>query len=229
MGRGRTTTATRLWADEEITWLVTIFVIIIAGGLYGYSLYLKGQIDNKTQLLTNDSDKLTDYNLGDIKVLSYRLKMVNNLINNHQNIGSLFNVLENSTDSEVSYDNLSLVFDEAKGYYNLSLQGSGKSYNAVIRQVDLFKSQAYSNYFSNVIVKSLVLNKTNGLDFNLVMDANLSGVDKLKDNKLFNLNNDFIADATSTLDKTNASTTNFLELGNNNAQPKVGSINSGNK
>lgn len=197
--------------------IITVFAVLIAGGLFGYATYLKGDIDRKKQALAESEKKLQDIPLGEIKSLSARLKMANDLINNHQNVGSLFNILEKVTDTKVSYNNFNLSFDETKKKYNLSLSGSADGYETIIRQIDVLKLRG--DYFSNVDVRSVSLNKDNGVDFNLGIVADLNGQnkegkDKITDNKLFNFNSliEGMFANTSTSTTANASSSEFSTI-----------------
>ncbi len=213
--------------------IVTVFVILLSLGLYGYSFYLKTEIAKDTDILKNNGKALDKFNLSEIKSLSYRLKMANGLIAEHQYIGSLFNILEKSIEGRIVYNSFNLSFDDSKNKYNLSLQGEGANYESVIKQIDILKSKTYSDYFSNLEVRSIV-NKPNSISFSLNMDVSLTGEDKMKDNPLFNLNNQpsnssidtgtsSIPIATSTQDIFNIDTSNTVKKSN----LKVESINSG--
>lgn len=223
--------------------IVTVFVILLSLGLFGYSFYLNVGIVQKTEILKNSGKVLDKINLPEIKSLSHRLKMANELISRHQYVGSLFNVLEKSIEGRVVYNSFNLSFDDTKNKYNLSLQGEGANYEAVIKQIDIFKSKTYENYFSNVEVRSIV-NKPNSIDFSLNMDTSLIGEDKMKDNPLLNSNNFSINTnfgtssnqfATSTQDILNISNQNTVDVNTVPTVPiipkksnlKVESINSG--
>lgn len=152
---------------------------LIAGGMFGYSYYLSSQIDAKKEKLTQIDDGvgavLSSDMLPEMRDLSSRIKIVNQLITQHPSVNVAFKIIEDSVENQVTYKNFSLNNAGGKGY-TLSLSGVAPDYKTVVQQLETLKRKPYTAYISGVKVTNLSPDDVGRINFSLSMNVSISGL-----------------------------------------------------
>ncbi len=158
-------------ADAIGILLTVVFIacLITAGGLFAYKIYLEGQINAK-QARIDQKDKdiqsiLSGVSIDELKSVSVRLKVLGDMVNNKTYVTSAFDILERSIEDNITLKNFSIASTDAGKKYVVDISGNAPDYHSVIQQIDTFNRAPYSNFISEVEVKSVHPNSTGSIDF----------------------------------------------------------------
>ncbi len=165
--------------DFVMITLIGVFVILllITAGLFAYRNSLQKQIATKKADLSQYEGGLRNVPIDEIKAVSSKLKIVGQLVRDHPYMSTVFKILELSIEDGITYETLSLNFNEKNNAYNLNLAGYSRDYSSIYRQALNFKKAPYSKYISKVEVSPLKLPDDKGnIDFTMTMMVSIKGV-----------------------------------------------------
>lgn len=208
-------------AGKSIGEKIGIFLIIIffltiflAVGMFYYNFYLTKQLNqNKERLISYDKKLLNELggvNIEEIKSVSKKFQSLNQMINDHAYVSSLFKVLEYSVENMSTFTKFDLTYDENLKSYVLNLSAQAPNYHSVIQQVDTLKREPYSKYLSNVEVKSMSPDQTGYINFSIKMNTAIKGVlpeNTLTDTAIDRLKNSDLKKEVEEIFSVNASST----------------------
>jgi hypothetical protein len=169
-------------ANGSIDWL-NVILMLIAGGavlvtllLAVWHVLLQSSIDAKKTKLSAYEERLSHIPLQDIKKVSSKLKLANTLAKEYPYVTNIFQILEDSVDTNVTYSNFDMHYDLQKGGYLVSLSGTAPDYKTLAMQMDLLKSPVYATYISGLSLEGLHPNSKGGVDFGLKMGIGVKGI-----------------------------------------------------
>jgi hypothetical protein len=150
--------------------------VLISIGMFGYLYYLSSQVDAKKAKLASYESQLGGLPLEDMRKLSNRIKILNQLVKAHPSVNVAFRIIEDSVENKVTYTKFDLGFNETTKSYLLSLAGTAPDYKGVAQQVDTFKRKPYTTYISNVTVEGLNPNSDGEIAFTAKMPIMVVGL-----------------------------------------------------
>lgn len=150
--------------------------LVCSLGLFGYKYYLSSQIENKKATLASYESQLADFPLEDMRKLSNRIKIINQLVREHPSANVAFRIIEDSVENQVTYKRFDLRFGETTKAYQLTLDGSAPDYKGVAQQVDTLKRKPYTTYIQNTIVEGLQPDISGKINFTLKMPIVIAGL-----------------------------------------------------
>jgi hypothetical protein len=143
--------------------------VLIALGLFIYSYYLSSQIESKKATLSSSEQRLGNIPLKDMRALSNRIKVVNQLVNEHPSVNTAFRIVEDSVENSVTYNRFDLHYSAAAKSYALIIGGLAPSYKAVAQQIDTLARDPYKAYVGTVTVEGLQPDPNGKIGFSLSM------------------------------------------------------------
>lgn len=161
---------------EIILFAVLAFAIFVTVVLFGYSFYLKGQIESKKQKISALEQESKTLPLADMQALSNRMRVVSTLVREHPSVRSAFRILEESIENPVVYTSFGLNYSESARSYELTVAAKAPDYHSVVNQMDTFKRKPFSTYIPNVTISGLRPDVTGKITFNLKMPIAIIGV-----------------------------------------------------
>lgn len=167
---------------QGMSFIIVLLSIVCGGaallsvGLIGYSYYLNKAIKAKEGTLQEYETALGTLPLGEMRALSARIKLINQLLAAHASANTAFKILESSVENQIIYKSFKLNINPANTLYSLSLMGTASDYKALIQQVETLKRKPYSNYISNVKVENVSPDDLGQVQFSLLMSINLAGI-----------------------------------------------------
>jgi hypothetical protein len=150
--------------------------VVIALGLFGYSYYLSSQVESKKATLQSYESDLGTLPLEDIRKLSNRMKVINQLVKEHPSANVAFKIIEDSIENSITYTKFTLNFNSAGKNYLLSLGGSSPDYKGIAQQIDTLNRKPYANYMQNVKVDQLSPNEKGNVSFSLQSAITVAGL-----------------------------------------------------
>lgn len=158
--------------------LMAVFgaAVLIAVGLFGYQYYLSSQIDAKKALLADYESRLATLPLEDMRKLSNRIKIINQLVKEHPSANVAFRIVEDSIENQVTYERFELRYNTQTKGYALQLGGVAPNYKSIAQQVDTLKRKPYTTYIQDIVVEGLQPNETGNIGFTLKMPILIAGL-----------------------------------------------------
>jgi hypothetical protein len=158
--------------------LMTIFglAMLLALGLFGYSFYLSSQIEGKKAALASYESRLGNLPLEDMRKLSNRIKLINQLVKEHPSANVAFRIIEDSVENHITYDRFALNYNESTKAYSLQLSGTAPSYKGVAQQYDTLKRKPYTTYIRDVTISNLGPDDIGNINFSLQMPISIAGL-----------------------------------------------------
>lgn len=150
--------------------------ILIAIGLFAYSSYLNSQVDAKKATLASYESRLGSLPLEDMRRLSNRINIINQLIQQHPSTNVAFRIIEDSVENQVTYKGFELRYNDQGKNYFLQLRAVAPDYKSVAQQIDTFNRKPYTTYIQNVSVEGLQLDDTGKVGFTLKMPIAITGL-----------------------------------------------------
>lgn len=150
--------------------------VLIAVGLFGYQYYLSSQIDAKKALLADYESRLATLPLEDMRKLSNRIKIINQLVKEHPSANVAFRIVEDSIENQVTYERFELRYNTQTKGYALQLGGVAPNYKSIAQQVDTLKRKPYTTYIQDIVVEGLQPNETGNIGFTLKMPIMIAGL-----------------------------------------------------
>lgn len=129
--------------------------VLVSIGMFGYLYYLSSQVDAKKAKLASYESQLGGLPLEDMRKLSNRIKILNQLVKTHPSVNVAFRIIEDSVENQVTYNKFDLGYNETSKSYLLSLSGTAPNYKGIAQQIDTFNRKPYTTYISNVTVEGL--------------------------------------------------------------------------
>jgi hypothetical protein len=167
--------------EGGMSWIqLMLFVVfgiacLIAIGLFGYKYYLSSQIAAKKAKIAQYEQNLAEFPLEDMRKVSNRIKIINQLINEHPSANVAFRVLEDSVENMITYTNFNLRSDGGKSY-SLQMTASAPDYKSIAQQMDTFKRKPYTTYIPDVVVDGLTPDTTGKITFTLKTPILITGI-----------------------------------------------------
>ena len=150
--------------------------IIIAVLLFAYQRYLVSRIESQKQVLDESDKALGALNLEGMRALSNRMKVVNQVLNEHASVSTAFLILEKSIEHPITYTKFSLTRNETAKGYDLILGAVAPSYKAVAQQLDTLNSTEYKkDFIPKLVYDGLSLGDGGTINFNLKMPILIQG------------------------------------------------------
>lgn len=158
--------------------LMAVFgaAVLIAVGLFGYQYYLSSQIDAKKALLADYESRLATLPLEDMRKLSNRIKIINQLVKEHPSANVAFRIVEDSIENQVTYERFELRYNTQTKGYALQLGGIAPNYKSIAQQVDTLKRKPYTTYIQDIGIEGLQPNETGNIGFTLKMPIMIAGL-----------------------------------------------------
>ncbi|MEN9337966.1 MAG: hypothetical protein RIQ41_280 [Candidatus Parcubacteria bacterium] len=158
--------------------LIVIFGItaLLALSLIGYKYFLSSQIESKKASLASFESQLATFPLEEMRKLSNRIKIVNQLVKEHPSANVAFRIVEDSIEHHVTYKRFDLRYGDSMKSYQLQLDGVAPDYKGVAQQVDTLKRKPYTTYIQNVLVDGLQPDTTGKITFGLRMGIGIMGL-----------------------------------------------------
>lgn len=158
--------------------LMAVFgaAVLIAVGLFGYQYYLSSQIDTKKALLADYESRLGTLPLEDMRKLSNRIKIINQLVKEHPSANVAFRIVEDSIENQITYQRFELRYNTQTKGYALQLGGTAPDYKSIAQQVDTLKRKPYTTYIQDIVVEGLQLNERGNIGFTLKMPIMIAGL-----------------------------------------------------
>jgi hypothetical protein len=150
--------------------------ILIAIGLFGYSYYLSSEVDGKKAKLDSYESQLGGLPLQDMRNLSNRIKVLNQLVKTHPSVNVAFRIVEDSVENQVTYSKFDLSYSETTKGYSLALGGMAPDYKGVAQQIDTLKRKPYTTYIPSVTVEGLSPDSTGKIAFSVRMPVMVVGL-----------------------------------------------------
>lgn len=161
---------------EMILFAAFVGSLVLAVGLVIYKYYLSSQIETKKAQLQQYEDNLGQLPLEDMRRLSNRIKVINQLVKEHPSVNTALAIVENSVENQVTYKGFELRYNEQGKNYLLVLRGLSPDYRSLAQQVDTLKRKPYSNYIPNVTVDSVLPDGYGKINFTLKMPIQIAGL-----------------------------------------------------
>jgi len=151
--------------------------VLAAGILGGYQYYLNGQIQAKKDALAIYDNKIGAMPLEEMRRVSNRIKVINQVIKEHASVSTAFRVLEYSIENPITYTRFALSINPTNKTYELSLGATAPSYRAVAQQVDTFnKTTTFKDFIPAVTYDGVSLDPTTGkVSVNFKMPIRIEG------------------------------------------------------
>lgn len=151
------------------------FTILVFVGLFAYKFYLSSQIEAKKAALAGYEDRLKNIPIEDMRKLSNRLKMVNQLVKEHPSVNVAFLIVEASIEHMVTFNRFELRYVENTKSYQLTLGGVAPDYKSIAQQLDAYKMKPYSTYIPKVSLESLSPDPAGKILFSVKMPIAIRG------------------------------------------------------
>lgn len=151
-------------------------LILVLIGLFGYKYYLSSQVEAKKAALASYEAKLEGMPIDDMRKLSNRLKVINQLVKEHPSVNVAFLIVEASIENMITFSKFDLHYSENSKSYQLGLAGLAPDYRSIAQQMDTYARKPYSTYMSKVKVEGLHPDPTGQIAFSFTMPISVTGV-----------------------------------------------------
>ena len=131
--------------------IIFLALLIVWGGIYGYTYYLETQIEERKATLQSIKDSFQRQDFNEILALSEQLTIAQSLLDRHVAVTEVFGGLEDITVNGVQYRTFSYS-GSPSGPIRLVLGGRAHNYSTVISQVAEFTA---SSIIENVSISGL--------------------------------------------------------------------------
>jgi hypothetical protein len=145
-------------------------------GSAGYLYYLKTQIDSKKEELAGYESELGTLPLEDMRNMSNRLKIINQLVKQHPSANVAFKLIEDSVENSITYNKFDLRYSPVNRAYEVALGGIAPDYKSVVQQIDTLQRDPYSNYISRVDLNGITLDEKGNINFGIRMGVGIIGL-----------------------------------------------------
>lgn len=150
--------------------------VLLALGLVGYKYYLSSQIEAKKATLASYESRLATLPLEEMRKLSNKIKLINQLVKEHPSVNVAFRIIEDSVENHVTYNRFELRYDTTAKAYSLQLAGVAPDYRGVAQQVDTLKRKPYTTYIPSVIVEGLTPDDLGRINFTMKLPISIMGL-----------------------------------------------------
>jgi hypothetical protein len=150
--------------------------VLISVGMFGYLYYVSSQVEAKKAKLTSYESQLGGMPLEDMRNLSNRIKVLNQLVKAHPSVNVAFRLVEDSIENQVTYTKFDLGYSEATKSYSLSLTGTAPNYKGIAQQIDTFGRKPYTTYIPSVTVDGLAPDTSGRIGFTAKMPIMVVGL-----------------------------------------------------
>lgn len=159
--------------------LFTLFggSVLIAAGLFAYNIFLSSRIEAKKSLMNDYESRLANLPLEEMKKLSDRMRVANQLVKSHSSANVAFLIVEASVENFVTYKKFALSYSENAKAYQLSLSGTAPSYKALAQQMDTYTRKPYSTYTPKASLDTMGLDTSGRVNFAVSMPITIQGFD----------------------------------------------------
>ncbi len=150
--------------------------VLISVGMFGYLYYLSSQVEAKKAKLASYEAQLGSLPLEDMRKLSNRIKLLNQLVKTHPSVNVAFRIVEDSVENQVTYNKFELGYNETTKSYQLSLSGVAPDYKGVAQQIDTFNRKPYTTYIPSIAVDGLAPDANGKISFSARMPIMVVGL-----------------------------------------------------
>ncbi len=174
---------------RRVLLFIFIIIILLAIGSVFLVKSLESTINFKQDQLQayNNSSNVIQFekNLPDMRDISQKLKLLNDVYTSKQYISGMFfpilgSLVESSRISYVYFNRISLKKDNNTNLMNISLSGIALDYPTLYRQVNNFKFGTYSNYIHNFKLQSFSMSQDMNVEFSIAFDIEINTPSYLK-------------------------------------------------
>jgi hypothetical protein len=145
--------------------------LLLAGAVFGYSLYLEGERDKKTAELISVQQNINREEIIELSALSNRIMFGKDLLENRVAPSIVFSYLEDHIGKNVRFNTLSLSLDDGKMLVEIS--GEAKNFNALAYQASLF---AEDRTLKEQVFKDITVGEKGSIPFKLVGHLDVADV-----------------------------------------------------
>lgn len=162
---------------ELVLYGVFSIAVVVALLLAGYQYYLNSQVDSKRDALALYETKLGGLPLEDMRNVSDRIKVINQILQRHASVSTAFRVLEDSIEHPITYTRFSLNFNPTTKSYDLQVSAVAPNYRSIVQQLDTFnKSDTYKEFIPSVAYDGVNLDVMTGkVSVNFKMPIRIEG------------------------------------------------------
>lgn len=152
---------------------LSILTVVI---LLGYKFFLSSQIESKKAELNAYEARLAGYPVEEMRKLSSRMKVVNQLIREHPSVQVAFLIIEASVENMVTFTKFDLRYSESARSYQLVLSGTAPNYKSVAQQLDALRTKPYSTYIPKFTLDNILPDANGKVVFSLTMPVTITGI-----------------------------------------------------
>lgn len=170
-------------AKTEGTSLFGVLLFMVFGatalltvGLFAYKYYLTSQVEAKKSILSQYEAQLTGIPLEEMRKVSNRMKVVNQLVKEHPSVNVAFLILEASIEHMLTLNTFDMHYSETSKSYQLNVGGIAPDYKAIAQQMDTYARKPYSTYVSKVTVDNLYPNDSGQVLASFIMPVSIMGL-----------------------------------------------------
>lgn len=122
------------------TFVVLFFIIsiLVSGGVFGFTYYLKSQIEASNIALSEAKAAFDSPENKNILLVSDQLKSIRVLLADHKVISPLFQMLEKETLPTVRLTSFTFTHDPLSGQTLVNIRGEAQSYASLAQQSKIF-------------------------------------------------------------------------------------------
>ena len=151
-----------------ITLIIFIGIVALAVSAFLYQQFLVQDISRKKSSLERARAAFDPNLIQELSRLDDRIEASNSILDNHQTVSSLFDLLESITLKSISFDNFSYKTDET-GRVSIVMDGKASSFGSVALQSDEFSD---NKFIEEPIFSNLNLDNKGNVVFNFVAFVN---------------------------------------------------------
>jgi len=144
-----------------------VIVVAIAGGVFGYTLYLKNARDTKAALLATAEQSINVDQVEGFIRLRDRLTTADTLLDEHIRLSEFFSILEMRTLQSVRFSTLSISVKDDRAA-EIRMEGVARSFNALAAQSAEFAAE---KRIKRAIFSSIAVNENGTVAFSLSAEA----------------------------------------------------------
>ncbi len=155
-----------------VAFIIMIISLLVAGGAYLYRDNLSKKVEEMKVSLGRAQNIFEPELLTELETLDRRIDAADQILSKHIAVSPIFKVLEEITLPTVRYIDFTYEVDEVNpDVVHVSMTGEAVSYDAITLQADLFSK---NRFIRNPIFSNFSLNKTGGVEFDLMFDVSKS-------------------------------------------------------
>lgn len=161
---------------QLVLYIILGLTVLITVTLFGYRQYLLSSIETQKKALDEKDASLGTIDLEKMRALSNRIKVVNQVLNEHASVRTAFTILEKSINDTVTYKGFDLKRNLKTKNYDLKVGATASSYKAMAQQLDTINNDKdIKSLISKVTYDGPTLDTMGNVNFSLTMAILIQG------------------------------------------------------